>query len=106
MAKQQYGDQNGRNGSRGGNDKAAKLAAIRSGTGLQPDWLRINMELMHAVIGVATKDDGAIRFGYSRDGGAYSVALYMGGTPDTSYYHSDEEVSDYLQKVWEALRNE
>jgi len=103
MARTQYGDQNGRNGSKAQDDKRARIQAMRQSKGEQPDWARIRVELLGAFVAATTKDDGAVRFGYSRDGGAYCIALYMGGSPDTVYFHTDEEIEEYMNQVWEAL---
>jgi hypothetical protein len=43
-----------------------------------------------------TADDGAVMFGYSRDGGAYSVKIYAGGEPLKGYFHRDEELIEFL----------
>lgn len=104
--KKEYGDQNGRNPSKAALSKAARLQGLSKKQGDMPDWSRINSDLIHGVIVRATRDDGAVRFGYSRDGGAYAVALYLGGAPDTAYFHSDEEITDYLTRVWEALNED
>ena len=102
MARKQYGDQNGKNPTTGGGQ--GKLAErFRQGTrGEQPDWGRIDPELLWKVIQRCTQDDGAVMFGYSRDGGAYSIKVYDGGEPEKAYFHTDVETIDFLTFLLEA----
>ena len=99
-----YADKNGKNGPAAGSSKAARLQSMRNAKTEQPDWARINMDLIQAAIAVVTKDDGALQFGLSRDGGAYAVRLYSGGSGESSYFHSDAEVTQHLNDIWEAFR--
>jgi len=69
----------------------------------QPDWGRIDADLLWKVIQATTSDDGAIMFGYSRDGGAYSVKVYDGGDPMKEYFHRDEELIQFLYGVLEVF---
>lgn len=96
MAKRQYGEQNGKNPT--SSSPGGKLTErFRQGTrGEQPDWGRIDPELLWKAIQRCTADDGAIMFGYSRDGGAYSLKVYDGGEPEKAYFHSDAEIIDFI----------
>lgn len=100
MAKQ-YGDQNGKNQTQG--SVKSKLAARFSEgvRGEQPDWGRIDPELIWKLIQRCTADDGAVMFGYSRDGGAYSLKVYAGGEPEKAYLHSDTEMVDFITYLLE-----
>lgn len=69
--------------------------------GEQPDWTRIDGEWIRTVIGVLCQDDGAVRFGYSRDGGAYAVCIYSQGDHETVYFHTDEELMDLFKSIVE-----
>ena len=72
-------------------DKLANRVA-----GEQPDWGRIDPDLLWKVIQRLTADDGAVMFGYSWDGGSYSVKVYAGGEPLKGYFHKDEELIEFL----------
>lgn len=96
MTKKQYGDQNGRNGTGATKHEAIQARMAQKTVSEQPDWGRIEDRLLWTVIQRVTPDDGAIMFGYSRDGGAYSVRLYGAGEPFTSYFHRDSEVTEFL----------
>lgn len=102
MARKQYGEQNGKNPTP--SSMASKLAArFREGAqGEQPDWGRIDPELLWKVIQQCTADDGAVMFGYSKDGGAYSIKIYAGGEPEKAYFHKDAEMIDFLIYLLEA----
>jgi hypothetical protein len=64
--------------------------------GEQPDWGRIDANLVWMTVQRLTQDDGAVMFGYSRDGGAYSIKVYAGGEPEKAYFHTDGELIDFL----------
>jgi hypothetical protein len=44
---------------------------------------------------------GALRLGYTKDGGAYAVGIYGDGTPFTEYIPPSDSVEDYLRGVIE-----
>jgi len=104
MAKKTYGDQNGRNAPA----QASRLGALRAAAGKgeqnQPDWGRIEDRLLWQLIQVATADDGAILFGYSRDGGAYACTLFVGDEKEKLYFHSDAEITEAIINMIEVLR--
>ena len=99
MAQRNYGDQNGRNKPASSTPSERRVRLTSTGMSQQPNWGRIDGELIRVVLQYVTVDDGAIRFGYSRDGGAYSVGIYGDGDPYTVYYHSDEEVTEFLGRL-------
>lgn len=61
------------------------------------DWGSCNPELLAAVVSAITQGDGAVRFGYSRDGGAYSIGVYGDGKPFTEYLPGTADVDDWLE---------
>lgn len=61
------------------------------------DWGSADGDLLRCVIANITRDDGAIRFGYSRDGGAYSVGVYGDGEPYTEYLGGKEDIDEWLR---------
>lgn len=101
MAKR-YEDINGKN-KPAGQIKNKIAARFESGVNSQqPDWGRIDPELIWKVIQACTEDDGAVMFGYSRDGGAYSLKVYAGGEPEKVYFHTDGEMIDFMSYLVEA----
>lgn len=104
VAQKKYGEQNGRNSTGATKHEAIRAKLAQKVETEQPDWGRIEDRLLWTVIQLVTPDDGAIMFGYSRDGGAYSVRIYGSGEPYTTYYHSDAEMTAFLIELVEAYR--
>ena len=63
------------------------------------DWSKANSELVHACICAVARKGGALRFGYSSDGGAYAIGVYGDGAPYTDYLKPGEDVDEYLQDM-------
>ncbi len=61
------------------------------------DWDSADATLLRSVVSTITKDGGAIRFGYSRDGGAYAVGIFGDGKPFTEYLGATENVDEWLE---------
>ena len=58
------------------------------------DWQAADAELVKRCISAAAKDGGALRFGYSRDGGAYAVGIYP------PHSHEGQCRRDIYCQVW------
>lgn len=61
------------------------------------DWAGVSPELLQRLVCVVAFMGGAVRFGYSRDGGAFSIGIYGDGEPYTEYRPGDVELDDWLQ---------
>jgi len=72
---------------------------IRRDNGAPADWAGANAELIRSAICAAAFVGGAIRFGYSRDGGAYAVGIYGDGEPYTEFVRPMEDLDDFLRVV-------
>lgn len=46
---------------------------------------------------------GAIRFGYTRDGGAFNIGVYGLGDPYTEYMRPGDDVIGFLEEVAQEL---
>jgi len=68
------------------------------------DWGNANPAIVLAVICAATANDGAVRFGYTRDGGAYAVGILGFGEPITKYIRPHDDLDGELQALAELLR--
>ena len=82
-------------------EKTAKRRKRRYGnnekvTG-RADWRTVNNTAIVAVIQAAAEVGGALRFGASRDGGAFALGVYGDG-PDvyTLYAGSAEEMEEHI----------
>lgn len=67
--------------------------------GAVADWRNTNPDVLVWFVELATRDDCAVRFGYSRDGGAYSLGIYADGTSQTLYLSGKEDVNEWLTKL-------
>lgn len=100
----------GRGGSKKGKGKRGsvrndrRLAAIaQRRTGAAADWLGCDPERVQAIVHKITAIGGAVTFGTSRDGGAYSVTLLLDGDRETLWFNGDAVLDDELQAVVETL---
>jgi len=87
--------------------RVAKNEAKRRVTyaqGNTADWETASHELIVRAIGVISRAGGAVRFGYTRDGGAYAIGIMGDGEPYTEYIRPTESVDEYLTALiaqWE-----
>jgi hypothetical protein len=65
------------------------------------DWGGVNAELVLQAIATLAREGGAIRFGYTRDGGAYAIGLYYGTERVTEYLRPSEDVETYFRALIE-----
>jgi hypothetical protein len=67
------------------------------------DWSSVDNEAISTAISAVGSIGGALRFGYSRDGGAYSIGVYgMETQPYTDFLRPGDDVSAYLYGLAEA----
>lgn len=71
----------------------------RRKTSSEADWGGIDETAIRRIISAITKLGGAVRFGYSRDGGAYSIGIYGDGKPFTEFHPEDEGVVEWLEGI-------
>lgn len=69
------------------------------------DWSNVSDGLLVKLIDAVTSRGGAVRFGYSRDGGAYALGLYYGSENTTEYCRPNEELDDFVVKWTEFYLN-
>ena len=65
------------------------------------DWQSANPELVIRAIATVGSTGGALRFGYSRDGGAYSIGVLGNGSPYTIWVKPSESLDDILLDIIE-----
>lgn len=65
------------------------------------DWGGANAPLVLQAIATLAREGGAVRFGYTRDGGAYAVGLYYGTERVTEYIRPSEDLDAYLRALIE-----
>lgn len=60
-------------------------------------------ELTNAVAWVAACG-GALRLGYTRDGGAYAIGIYLDGESETEYVRPDEDMNQWLRDLADDMK--
>jgi len=66
------------------------------------DWCEATPQALSKLISTVTSRGGAVRFGYTRDGGAYALGLYYGSDNQTAYCRPTENLQDFLEE-WVAF---
>lgn len=69
------------------------------------DWTTANAGKIVDLISAASVRGGAVRFGYTRDGGAYALGLYYSDSYATKYCRPSENIDDFLDEWAEFFRN-
>lgn len=67
------------------------------------DYGAIDAALLRSAIENISRVGGALRFGYTRDGGAYAVGIYGDGDPRTEYVRPSEDFNEFLREIIEAF---
>lgn len=63
------------------------------------DWMDADAEKLRSLVAAAAFRGGALRFGYTRDGGAYAVGVYYGNEYWTDYVRPGEDIDTYLDDL-------
>lgn len=63
------------------------------------DWMEADADVLRRAIAAAGFKGGALRFGYTRDGGAYAIGVYGSGDPFTEYVKPGDDINAYLQTL-------
>ena len=74
----------------------AKRRATR-GNVSPADWGTVDAGLVLKAIETVAKLGGAIRFGYTRDGGSYAIGILGDGDPYTEYIRPTDDISAYFE---------
>lgn len=98
------GAKKSRSGNRGSvrNDNRLEAIAQRR-KGAAADWSGCDAGRIQSVVAGIALLGGAVTFGTSRDGGAYSVTLLLDGNRETLWFNGDADIDDELQAVIDTL---
>ena len=70
------------------------------------DWAGVEPEAIRDAITALGSIGGALRFGYSRDGGAYAVGVYgLENQPYTDYLRPGDDIPAYLYGLADTARH-
>lgn len=74
---------------------------VRSGatSATEADWSRARPELVKDVVVSASIVGGAVRFGASRDKGAYAIGLYVEGDVHTEWLPCNMDINELLGDI-------
>jgi len=98
------GGSNGKKSSRGSVNNARRLDALKGrAAGGGADWGGCDPKWIAGVVVAATRLGGAVTFGFSRDGGAYSVAVWLDGERETLWFNGDSDLDAELEGVIAVL---
>lgn len=91
------------------NKKSSRLSLIlkSKSDGAQDvaDWGSANGKSVIDLIQVVSNLGGAVRFGYTRDGGAYSVGVYLDDDRETFYCKPTDDLDDFITRLTGMLRD-
>lgn len=79
-----------------------KAATGRNGVA---DWANADPANIHRLVCTVGFLGGAVRFGYTRDGGAYSIGLYLGDKSKTYYCNDSEGINEHLNELTGQLED-
>jgi len=68
-------------------------------TGALCDWSAIDPAILRGAVDAVTKSGGAIMFGVTADGGAFSICILQGDQKVKEYPHSTEELEEMLKGI-------
>jgi len=60
-------------------------------------WLSADAELLRQAVVAVTEQGGAIRFGYTKAGGAFAIGFLGDGEPYTDYVRPTDDIDEYLR---------
>lgn len=86
-----------------------KSRGLGRGRGQAADWASADATVLKRAIEIAAVMGGAIRFGYTRDLGAYSIGIYGDGDPYTVTIPPSQDIDITLQDIidlFEDIRDE
>lgn len=68
------------------------------------DWGTVSPTVLVDLVQVVAGLGGAVRLGYTRDGGAYSVGIYLDDDRETFYCRPSDDLDDFISRLTEMLR--
>lgn len=71
-----------------------------SGAG-HADWANADPARVFRIVCSVAAAGGAVRLGYTRDGGAYSVGIYLGDNSKTYYCNDKDGINETLDNLQE-----
>jgi len=79
--------------------KSERRVRLPEQPGKIPSWRDVNPGVLIDTIQTVALAGGAIRLGYTRDGGAIAIGVYGDGDPYTVYVSPRDSLEDILRSV-------
>jgi len=89
--------------NRGSVNNESRLSALGKVKSGKADWGNVSGDWLRALIGLITSKGGAIRFGYSRDGGSYSIGLYLKEDTTTLWFNGDSDIAADVEALYHQI---
>jgi hypothetical protein len=67
------------------------------------DWSGVDGRWVCTAAAALGARGGALRLGYTRDGGAYAIGIYLGSESHTEYLPPDASVEEFLSQLIDSL---
>lgn len=84
--------------------RRAERRAAR-GTSVPAEWGNVDAERILALIAAVTSQGGLCSFGYTRDGGAFTITVIIEGDKQTDYIRPTEDVNSVLDILIDDYRD-
>jgi len=65
------------------------------------DWQSCDADMLAKLVATVAVTGGAVRLGYTRDGGAYAIGIYGDGDPYTVYISPRDDLDGWLKNAIE-----
>lgn len=88
------------------NKKHRRATSSPSTPKQRASWAGAPAELLWEVIRNITEQGGAVRFGLTRDGGAYAIGIYDNGEHETEYLKPSDDLRLYLVDLAAAFEDQ
>jgi hypothetical protein len=75
------------------------------GTDTIAEWGDANAQKVLEAISAIARNGFAVRFGYTRDGGAFAIGVVGDGDPYTEYVRPNEDIDLYLDGLIQDYRD-
>lgn len=79
--------------------RTGKSRSFRRTSKESADWSSVDANVLRDAISSASVRGGAIRFGYTSDGGAYAIGVYGDGQPYTEFIKPSEDIEQFLRDL-------
>jgi len=63
------------------------------------DWANASADCLQLLVCRVGAEGGAVRFGYTRDGGAYSIGIYLGENSKTYYCNEKDGIDEKIREL-------